>query len=116
MHASQIRRAVQRDDCLASTCRARYPRRTIEVALYKLLLFGMQEDRPLLPRKLQGLLELVDVRHHTEAALSVRMLERIGDVCCLGHRRFPARCKFQQRLSGLGWKVIRKLEQRIARG
>ena len=46
------------------------------VALHPLSLFGVQEDRPFLPWKIEGALQLFHICHHAEAALRVGMFER----------------------------------------
>jgi hypothetical protein len=63
------------------SCRCRpspRPRRAAVVALDELALRRVQEDRPLLPRVLERALQLLDVGEHAEAALGVRVLERVG--------------------------------------
>src|ERR1019366_304826 len=68
-------------------------------ALDPLALFGMQEDRPFLPREIERALELLDVGHHAEAALGIGMIERIRDRRDrLGYPRLAARGELQQSL------------------
>ena len=48
------------------------------VAFHQLSLLGVQEDRPLVPRKIERALQLLDVRHHAEPALRIGMIEGIA--------------------------------------
>ena len=74
----------------------------------------MQEDRPLLPRILQGLLHLLVVGHDAEAALRVRMGERIP-IRGRGRRTFrrAAGGKCHQSFGGLGGEVIGDLQEGV---
>jgi hypothetical protein len=71
--------------------------RPIESAGYQFMLLGMQENRPFVPRKFQGALQFLDVCHHTETALCVRVFEGI---CYRSDRlrdsRLPTSGQFQQ--------------------
>ena len=71
---------------------------------------------PLLPGAVQRSLQRLHVRHHPEAALRVRMRERIG--ARHGRRRAVRRTagrKLQQRLGGLARQMIGEVEQRVLR-
>ena len=114
MRARQMGGPVQRHDGLARARRAGDARRAGVVALHPLPLLGVQEDRPLLPREIEGALQLLDVRHHAEAALGVGMIEGIrrrhGG---LRHARLAARRQFQQRLRCLGGQMVGQGQQRV---
>ena len=103
-------------DRLARTGRARDARRAAVLPFDKLPLGWMQEDRPLLPGEIQRPLQRLHVRHYPEAALRVRMRERIG---ARDGRRGPVRRaagrKLQQRLGCLRRQVIREVEQSVLR-
>ena len=74
----------------------------------------VQEDCPLLPRELEGALQLVCVLHEAKATLRIRMREwvRAG-----GRVRRPVWCaaggKLQQRLRRFGRQVVGEIEQRV---
>ena len=77
----------------------------------------MQEDHPFLPGVVEGAFQLFDVVHDAEAAAGVRMLERVG----LGRgmawkRRRSAGSQFQQRLGGLVWQMVGKIEEAVVVG
>ena len=84
--------AVQCHDGLARARGSGDARRAGVVALHPLPLLRVQEDRPLLPREIEGALQLLDVGHYAEATLGVGMVERIGDrsptaaPCVVGRR------------------------------
>jgi hypothetical protein len=59
--ARQVHGPVQGDDGLARAGRAGNARRAVVVALHPLPLRRVQEDRPLLPRELQGALQFLHV-------------------------------------------------------
>ena len=114
MRARQMRGPVQRDDGLARARRTGDAGRAGVVALHPLPLLGVQEDRPLLPREIEGALQLLDIGHHAEAALGVGMVERVrlrrhG----LRHARLAAGRQFQQRLRRLGRQVVGQGQQRV---
>ena len=76
----------------------------------------VQEDRPLLPGIVERPLKGLDVRHHPEATLCVRVGERIG--ACGGRRtrrRGATGGELQQCLGRFGRQVIGDVEQRILR-
>ena len=114
MRARQMGGPVQCDDGLARARRTGDARRAGVVALHPLPLLGMQEDRPLLPGEIEGALQLLDIRHHAEAALGVGMIEGIrrrrGG---LGHAGLAAGRQFQQRLRRLGRQVVGQGQQRV---
>jgi hypothetical protein len=72
-----MHRAVEGHDRLAGASGAANPRRPGEVTLHRLPLLGVQENGPLLPRKIEGTLEFLDVGHHAESALGIGMIEGI---------------------------------------
>lgn len=74
----EMHSAVERDDRLARSGRTRDARRPVVGSLDDLPLSGMEEHHPLLPWKLQGLLQFLDIRDQSETTLRIRMLERIG--------------------------------------
>ena len=116
MCARQMHRPMERHDGLAGTGRARDTRRAAVLPFDELPLGWVQEDGPLLPGVVQGPLQRLHVRHHPEAALRVRMCERIG----ARHRRRravrrTAGRKLQQRLGGLARQMIGEVEQRVLR-
>ena len=116
MCARQMHRPVKRHDGLAGAGRARDTRRTGVLAFDELPLGRVQEDRPLLPGVVQRPLQRLHVRHHPEAALRVRMRERIG--ARHGRRRAvrgTAGRKLQQCLGGLARQVVGEVEQRVLR-
>ena len=84
-------------------------------ALDPLTLLGVEEDGPLLPGELEGALQLLDVRHDAEAALRVRVLERVGRRRRGRHARRPAGGQLQQRLRSLAGQAVRQSEQRPRR-
>ena len=114
MRARQMGGPVQRHDGLACARRTGDARRPGVVALHPLPLLGVQEDRPLLPREIEGALQLLDVRHHAEAALGIGMIERIrrrhGG---LRHARLATGRQFQQRLRRLGGQMVGQGQQRV---
>src|SRR5437870_1876980 len=98
---------VQSDDRLTRARRTRDPRRAVEIALDQLSLRRMEKDRPFVPRIVQRSCQLLDVGHHTEATLHVRMLERVVDLSGrLSHFWLAAGSQFQQRFSGLCGQMI----------
>ena len=67
----------------------------------------MEEDCPFFPGEVEGSFQLLDVGHDPEAALSIRVFERAGQLLCGACRaRFAAGCQFQQSLCSFGWQVI----------
>lgn len=71
-------RPMQRQHGLAGASRARHAGRAIEGSLDQLPLLRVQEDRPSLPRRIQGALQLLDVGHDAEAALCIGVIEGVG--------------------------------------
>jgi hypothetical protein len=99
--------AVKRHNGLAGARRARDAGWPGVIALDPLPLFGMQEDRPFLPREIEGALQFLHVGHHAETALGVGMLKGIGGgEHWLRHAGLAAGRKFQQGLGCLGWQMI----------
>ena len=74
----QMHGAMQRNDGLPRAGGSRYARRPGVVARDELSLLGMQEDRPLVPRRIEGAFQLLDARHDAEAPLGIGMRERVG--------------------------------------
>jgi hypothetical protein len=112
--ARQSNRAMQRDNRLAGAGRSRDPRRPGVAALDELALRRMQKHRPFRPRKVERAFQLLDIGQHPEAALRVRMGERVGG--CGGwcrDRRGPTSRQVQQRLGRLLRQAIGYIEQRI---
>ena len=105
---------MERHDGLARAGRARDARRAVVLPFDELALGRVQEDGPLLPGIVQRPLQRLQVRHHPEAALRVRMRERIG-ARQSRHRtvRRTAGRKLQQRLGGLARQMIGEVEQRV---
>ena len=114
IRARQMCGPVQRHDGLARARRAGNARRAGIVSLDQLPLLGVQEDRPLLPGKVERALQLLDIRHHAEPALGIGMSERICR-CHRGlrHTRLAARRQFQQRLRSLGRQMVGQSKQRV---
>ena len=80
-------------------------------------LLGTRQDRPLLPRVVEGALQLVGVLHEPEPALRVGVVEGIRVLACvLRRRRCAAGGELEQCLGGLAWKVVRELEERVFGG
>lgn len=65
---------MQRHDSLACARGTGNTGRPVIVALHPLPLLRVQEDRPLLPGVIEGVLQLLHIRHHAEAALGVGMI------------------------------------------
>ena len=111
-----MHRPMERHDGLAGAGRARDTRRAAVFPFDELPLGRVKEDRPLLPRVVERSLQCLHIRHHPEAALRVRMRERIGARhgrhCAV--RRTAGR-KLQQRLGGLARQMIGEVEQRVLR-
>ena len=108
------RRAMQGDDGLPRARRSGHPHWPGVVPFDQLALVGMEKDRPLLPREVQSALELLHIRHQTEPALCVRVLERIYR--SWGGRwraRLAAGRQFQQRLGGFGGQMVGQCEQGV---
>ena len=105
---------MERHDGLAGAGRARDTRRAVVLPFDELPLGRVQEDGPFLPGIVQRPLQGLHVRHHAEAALRVRVRERIG-ARHGRHRtvRHTAGRKLQQRLGGLAGQVIGEVEQRV---
>ena len=117
MGAGQMRGAVQGHDGFARAGGAGNASRAGVVALHPLALLGMQEDRPLLPREIEGALQFFDVGHYAETALGVGMIERIRDRSHrLRHAGFAARGKLEQRLGGFTGQTIRQKQESVFRG
>ena len=111
-----MHRPMERHDGLPGAGRARDARRAAVLPFDELPLGRVQKDGPLLPGVVQRALQRLHIRHHPEAALRVRMRERIG--ARHGRRRTvgrTARRKLQQRLGGLARQVIGEVEQRVLR-
>ena len=73
----QMDGAVQRNDCLpraGGTCDASRPGVFVGD---QLTLLGVQEDRPLVPRRIQSAFQFLDARHDAETPLGIGMRERI---------------------------------------
>ena len=113
MGPRQVHGTMQRHDRLACAGRSRDARRPVIVAHDELPLLGMQEDRPLVPRGIEGALQLLDARHHPEAPLRIWMLERVG----YRHRlRRPWRAsggELKDRLRRLRGQMLREGEQAV---
>ena len=114
MRAGEMNGAVERHDGLSGAGRARDAGRAAVCVPHDPALRRMQEDRPLLPRELERALQLVGVLHEAEAALRVRVRERVrvGGHSCRALRR-AAGGKLQQRLRRLGRQVVGEIEQRV---
>ena len=114
MRTRQISSTVQGDDGLACASRAGNSRRAGVIAFHPLPLFGVQEDRPFFPRKIERALQLVHVGHHAEAALCIGVVERIrrrhNRLRCAG---LAARRQFQQRLRCFGRQMVAQCQQRV---
>ena len=61
----------------------------------------MEEDGPLIPRVVQGALQLFPITHNSEAALRVRVIERVDVHNQARDLRRPTGSQLQQRLGGL---------------
>jgi len=70
-------------------------------------LFRVQENRPLLPRKIESTGQFLDIRHDSESPLSVGMVKRV-DLLNLGNwnARFPSGRQFKESLSCLRWQTF----------
>src|SRR5882724_11797578 len=68
---------MHRNKRLARACRTRRARWTVIIALNQSALRWMQEHCPFVPGVIQGAFQFLDVGHHAEAALCVRVLERV---------------------------------------
>ena len=127
MGAGQMHGAVQRHNGLARAGGAGDAGWPGVVALHPLALFGMQEDRPFLPREIEGALEFLDVRHHTEAALGVGMIKRIRDrrgrlsyprlaTRGLQNTRFATRSEFQEGFGRFSGQAVRQQQEVVFGG
>ena len=73
----QMDGAVQRDDGLPRAGGTGHASRPGVVVGDELTLLGVQEDRPLVPRRIQSAFEFLDARHDAETPLGIGMRERI---------------------------------------
>jgi hypothetical protein len=113
----QSNRPVQRHDRLACAGTAAYPGRPAVVAVDQPPLRRMQEDRPLVPRVIEGSFEFLDIGQHLEPALRVGMGERIGlDRRPFRHRRGGAGRQVQQGLGSLLRQPFGDVEQGVLVG
>ena len=114
VRAREVDGAMQRDHRLAGAGRAGDARRASILAIHELLLRGVQEHRPLLPRVVEGSLQRVRVLHDAEAALRVGMGERVGLLVGVNwYARGAARRQLKQCFGGLRREVLGELEERV---
>jgi hypothetical protein len=98
MRARQMGRSVESNDGLAGTGGTGDACGAVVNPLDPFLLLRVKEDRPLVPRKVERALQLLDVRHHPEAPQCIRMLERgRRDNGNRRHSRLPACRELEQR-------------------
>src|SRR3546814_10885669 len=69
---------------LARTSRSGDTGRAVVITLHHLALRRMQEYRPFVPREVQSPLQLLDIGHDPETALSVRVFEGVRITCKQG--------------------------------
>jgi hypothetical protein len=95
MATGEMAGAMQCHDGLACPGGTGHTRRSRIVALLPLALFRMHEDRPLLPREIEGALQLLHIRDNAKPALGVwvvkRSWRRNGE---LGRAGLATGCKF----------------------
>ena len=102
MRAREVDRAVQRDDGLPGAGGPGDAGRTVVATLDDGPLGRVEEDRPLLPRVVEGALQLVGVLHEPEPPLSVGVVEGIRVLVCVHRRgRRAAGGELEQCLGGL---------------
>src|SRR3546814_20185374 len=80
---------------LARTSRSGDTGRAVVITLHHLALRRMQEYRPFVPREVQRPLQLLDIGHDPETALSVRVFEGVRIPCKHGRsdeRRVGKEC------------------------
>jgi hypothetical protein len=96
----QMDGAVQRNDCFpraSGTCDASRPGVLVGD---QLTLLGVQEDRPLVPRRIQSAFKFLNAGHDAETPLGIGMRERVGHRHRLRQSWGAARGKLQNRFGG----------------
>ena len=114
IRAGKMNGTVKRDDGLPGAGRSRDTSRAAVSALHNPTLCRMQEDGPLFPRIFECLFQFLRILHEAEAALCLRVGERVSVGGCV-HRpiRRAAGRQLHQCFPCLGRKVNGNIEHRI---